>query len=333
MEDRKIPFYKRVKLAIFNIEKYQEFALEKTKVAIKYFLKLILFFTAIICVAFTYKYITIAKSAIEILRNDIPDFIFENNELTSNAEEPTILNAGDNDLNYLIIFDTNITEDSQEFDEYLMKAKLYNLGMIFLKDKVILSSNITNNLQRISYESIFNEDKFDKQGLLDKINSIDMTSACFKLYLTLVICGFISYAISTLLETILLFILGYLTTKIARINLMNNQIYIIGIYSLTLSILLNAIYIPINILTGFEIEYFRMMYTAVSYIYLITAILMIRTDIIKQQDEIKKLEDVQEEIRQEIKLKKEEEKESDDNKKKKEENKDLGNDEEAPEGT
>ena len=33
-----------------------------------------------------------------------------------------------------------------------------------------------------------------------------------------------------------------------------------------------------------------MMYTAISYIYLITAILMIRTDMIKQQDEVKKIE-------------------------------------------
>lgn len=339
MENRKIPFFKRVKLAIFNLERYQDFATEKLSVAIKYFLKLMFVFTAIIAIAITYQYTQITSNAINSFKNEIPDFKLENNVLTVQSETPTIVESNSNTLQYVIVIDTNSDENSEKFKEYSKRVDLYNLGAILLKDKVIIKTGLVNGFTTMTYEQLseqYNLEKFDKQTALDIIDGINPVSMTIALYLTLIIYLFISYVIAVLIETIILFILGYLISRIARVRMKNAQIYTIGLYSLTLPILLNALYIVVNILTGFEIKYFQMMYSAISYIYLITAILLIRTELIKQQIEVKKIEEVQEDIKKEIEERQEEEKKETEDKKEKEDkdnDKDVGTDGQAPEGT
>lgn len=100
-----------------------------------------------------------------------------------------------------------------------------------------------------------------------------------------------------------------------------------GVYALTLPILLNIIYIVVNTFTGLEIKYFSWMYTTISYIYMIVAILMIKTDLINRQVELMKIIEEQEKVKKEIeeqKRKKEEEKKKepkDDNEEEKEQKK------------
>lgn len=337
MEDRKIPFFKRLKLAIFNLERYQDFALEKTSTAFKYFAKLILLFTAIICIALTYQYTMIAKTGIQIIKEEVPDFVFENNTLSSKDENATIIEKSENRIDYCIVIDTNRAEDSSEFNEYTKKLNLYGIGAIFLKDKVILKTSMSNNIQSFSYETISSQydlGSFDKQRLIEMLDGISPASAIIALYLTLVLYLFCSYFIATLLETILLFILGFFTAKIVGVKLKNTQIYNLTFYALTLPILLNAIYIPINVLTGFTVKYFQMMYTTISYIYIITSVLLIRSQIIKQQAEVDKIKEVQKEVRQDLLDK--EKKETDDKKEENEEedkNKDVNTGDEEPEGS
>lgn len=329
MEDRKIPFFKRLKLAIFNIERYQDFALEKTSVSFKYFAKLILFFCIIICFAISYEYITMAKTGIQLIKDDIPDFSFENNILEAKSDEATIIEKNDMNINYSIIVDTNVDEESNLVEEYTKRVESYDIGFVFLKDKILIKTGLSDQAQSIPYETITSQygiGKFDKEALVQYLDNIDFISGYIALYLTLLIYLFCTYFIATLLETVLLFVLGFFTTRVFRVNLLRKQIYSLALYALTLPILLNAIYIPINILTGFEIKYFQIMYTTVSYIYLITAILLIRSELIKQQADLKQIEKVQEEVKQEI-----EEREKED--KKEEKDKDSGTNEQEPEGS
>ena len=64
------------------------------------------------------------------------------------------------------------------------------------------------------------------------------------------------------------------------------SVYAMSLHAITLSVILNAIYLVVNTFTGFYIKYFDVMYTTISYIYIVTAILSIRQDLIKQQIEI-----------------------------------------------
>lgn len=91
-------------------------------------------------------------------------------------------------------------------------------------------------------------------------------------------------------------------------NLNIGKSFNIAVHALTLSLILNMIYIVINTLTGFTIKYFQVMYTAIAYIYIITAIFMIKSDYNKRNIELQKIKSEQEKIRDELNLKEEEKK-------------------------
>ena len=116
-----------------------------------------------------------------------------------------------------------------------------------------------------------------------------------------------------------------------------------AVYSITLSIILNIIYLIVNMFVPFTIEYFQVMYVAVATIYLIAAIFIIKSEMIKKQIELMKIEAEQQNVKKEIqeqenpdenKDTKKEDKNDKENKKEKEKKKDkdenLGD---APEGS
>ena len=73
-ENYKIGFFKRLKLAICNLEDYDVFAVEKTRKAFEYFIKLMLVFSAIICIGITYQFIQNFYNTIDEIEANIPDF-------------------------------------------------------------------------------------------------------------------------------------------------------------------------------------------------------------------------------------------------------------------
>ena len=61
-----------------------------------------------------------------------------------------------------------------------------------------------------------------------------------------------------------------------------------AVYSITISTVLQLIYMIVKTFTGFNIKYFDLMYTAISFICLTAAIFMIKSDVIRQQIELMK---------------------------------------------
>ena len=108
------------------------------------------------------------------------------------------------------------------------------------------------------------------------------------------------YLGTVLVDAVLYSLLGHVTALLSGLRLKFTAIYNIAAYSLTLPIILNLIYMVANILTGYTIQYFSIMYMAITCIYVITAILMIRSDVIKKQIELSKIIEEQEKVRQEI---------------------------------
>ena len=97
----------------------------------------------------------------------------------------------------------------------------------------------------------------------------------------------------------MLAILGRITSIILRIPMQYKAIFNMALHALTLPIILNLIYIIVNLFTGFEIKYFQVMYSAISYIYIVAAILLIKTDFMKRQQELSKIFEEQQKIREE----------------------------------
>ena len=109
------------------------------------------------------------------------------------------------------------------------------------------------------------------------------------------------------MDAILLAILGYMTAILLRLRLKFSAMCHMAVHSLTLPILLNLGYMILQTFTGFQIKYFEAMYVGVAYIYIIAAILMIKSDVMKKQQELAKIIEEQEKVKEEMERQKEEE--------------------------
>lgn len=220
MENIKIPFFKRLKKAIIDFESYSDFAVEKLNIAIKYFAKLMIIFSILISIAFTYKFSTIVNNdeQMQIMHNQLAD----------------------NGIDLKLV------------DELINYVKNNNNAELYL--------------------------------------TFGLSTAVYI---------FATYFILGLFDALLVCIVGIIISRITRIRLKYKPIYIMSIYALTLPIILNCIYIIVNVFTGFTIGYFPIVYNVIAYIYIVTAILMIKTDFIEQQRELMKIISEQEKVRKE----------------------------------
>ena len=334
MEERKLNFLARVKNAITNFDMYQNFATENTTKAIKYFFQLLLAFTIIVSIANTINLGTIFNEAAEFFKSDVPNFTFENNTLTvENNEEPIVYT---NDKIFgIVILATNVTEE-MEINDNIKKMEMYNNGIMFLKDKCILKSNTITGNMTYNYSDIVqanNIQDFNKQNIVDYLNNNGLYAIYFALFMSMIIYIFIAYLLLYILDILILSLLGFLTTRIYRVKMKYNATLNMAIYALTLPIILNMIYIVVNIFTGFTIKYFQIMYNIISYIYIITAIIIIKTDLTKQKIEVEKIIDEQKKVNEEQEKQEEQQKEDKQEEKKKQKDEKDKNNGEEPEGS
>ena len=195
-----------------------------------------------------------------------------------------------------------------------------------MKNKVTIRS--TNGIERsYSYENI--SQRYDLSGINKKSVLNYMNNKW--LYVIVFAIGFIyfyfSYLLSIFMDILLLSLIGFLISRIINVRFKYSVIFKMSVYSLTLSILLYLIYIVINTFTGFTVKYFEIAYNIIGYIYLITAMLMIKSDLIKQQMEVAKIVEEQKKIRQESEDEEEEKEEEEKEEGKEEEKKDKDKEE------
>jgi len=303
--NEKIGFFKRMIYAIKDFEKYQDFALEDKIVAVRYIMKLVLILALVISICFMCRFMFIVKEGIRYFRNDFPNLYFSNNELTVESDLPIIFEFTE-EFDGIIIVDTSSIEEN----DYKDKLELYENGIILSKDSITLKN--VQGLNTYSYTSIsdlYGINDFTKQDIEGYLTNKNVYSFYLSIFLVMLLYTYIIYFITTVLDAVLLAVFGFLSSRISRIPLKFSVIYKMSLYALTLPILLNIIYFIINTATGFVIEYFDWMYTAIAFIYLVTAILMIKSDMVKQQMELLKIEEEQKRIREELKRKEEEERE------------------------
>ena len=225
----------------------------------------------------------------------------------------------------IIIINTNAENDLE--NEYINKINKYENGIVLLKDKLIYKNNILSQNIEYSYENILNFydiQEFEKQDVLNFVNSINGIGLYSGFVLFIGMYMFVIYFISTLIDAFMLAILGFVLARIIGVKIKFKATFNIGVYALTLPIILNLIYIVINAFTGFTIRYFQWMYTTISYIYVIVSILIIKTDLINRQMELMKIIEEQEKVKKEKEKKERQEKE----KREREEHKENNDDDE-----
>ena len=150
-------------------------------------------------------------------------------------------------------------------------------------------------------------------NLQEMINSVAVDTPETVILTSLFLGNFISYYLVTLIDIFTLSFFGLLTCWIAKIKMNYKAVFNMSIYALTLSIILRIIYLGLDLLIGFEIKNFSIMYIAVSYISLAAAIFLIKSDVIKQHLELMRIiEESKDRIDQTITIPKRPEKDDND---------------------
>jgi len=305
--NKKTNFFKEALKSIKDLDKYEDFAIELPKIAFKYLFKLILIFAAIITLFYSYKIVDNLQKIYIGLKNNLPEFSYSEGILTVNSKEPIVLEEYEETIGKVVI-DTNIEDN--ETDKYEKEIKNNTLGLLLLKDKCIVLSNGTMGQVSYKYSDIANSygiSEFTKQDVINYIDGINIVSIYASIYFVIFVYLFIIYFVSILLDVLMLSLLAYIVARISRIKLKFAPAFNIAVHGGTLPVVLNLIYIVVNLLTGFNIKYFQFMYNTIGYIYIIVAILMIKTDFINRQLELIKIAEEQEKIREEMQKQKEKE--------------------------
>ncbi len=333
-----IGFFKKVKYSILNIEKYPEMAIEGLGKAVSYIAKLVAVLGIILSVWTLYQIYQMIQEGTNYIENEFPDFSYSDGTLTVNTDE--VINIDNEQFGKLIV-DTN-TDSEETINQYKNSINEAGTGVIILKNEVIFK-NITM-IGEVSYnykESLesMNISEFNKQDLINYVRQGQINSVYVSLFVSLFIYSFAMYFVNTLWYAVIISIVGYFTMWILKMRIRYVAIFNMSIYALTLSTILNIIYLLVNIFFNFNIEYFSIMYLSVAVIYLLATIFIIKSDLIKKQGEVMKIIEAQEMIKKEIEQKeREEEQKQEKPEEDKKENKDKKDkkdklDDDEPEGS
>lgn len=280
---KKLSFNKRLLLSIKDIDKYNIIGIGTIGNSLKYILLLLVCFSAILSVCITFRAADKIQKASEFLKENVPEFEIKDNRFSIESEEPIEIESRKN-LKLKIILDNadDETKYSSEIENYDGNI------VILLKDKIIMryTSGIVTEEQYNDLKEYYNMDTINKDAVLEKVNGDGKQEIYFTILLIAFVVSFIINFVSTIINVLALSVLGIIISKMAGTSLKYSSIFNMSISAITLPTILSLIYVLLELFAGFTMQYFQIMYTLVSYIYLIAAILIIRSDTNKKKKEI-----------------------------------------------
>lgn len=320
---KNINFFKKVKYSITKFEEYPLMAAEGLKRAIKYLITLTAIVTFFIMIGSLIQLRTLITDFSNYVQNNIPEFTYKDGNLSIQSEDQiTIEDIGYTGIDRVVI-NTNLETDEQK-NQIENENLIEGNTIFFFKDEIILKSKTESNqdLRQSYFYSDFITNytgeainEFNKNEFVDYITSENMSKFYLQFGATMFVYLLIVNIMVALLDSLEIAILGWITTTITRIKMKFVAIYNMAVYSLTLSMILNILYIIINYFTQFTITYFQVAYITIAYIYLAATIFIIKDDIIRKMQEVEKIKQEQLKVREEIKEKQKQEKNDEEDKK------------------
>lgn len=318
--NEKLTFWKKFKISITDFEKYQDLAAEKIGKTVIYILILMTIFCLVITGLYMYKFVTIIKDTKQYISQNIETITFENNKLnivSYQKEKQEILIGKDGNIASKIIIDTNILDEETRNKE-IEEIKSSGNGILILNDKILIKNELIANPREYKYEELAKQvelNNLNKEKVIQLLSNESLMPIIAICTVTVFIYMFMMYLSSILVDILIFSAMGYIFTILVKIRIKYSAVYNIAAHSVTLPIVLNLIYFIVNFFTGFTIKYFDIMYSAIASIYIITAILIIKSDVIKKQIELTRIIEEQEKVKEELKRREEEEKQKDEEKK------------------
>lgn len=310
MEEKKIPFFKKIILSIKDLDKYNLLIGEKFGRSILYLLTLMLIYSLILSIAVTYKANEYIKEACDYAKNNIPNFSITADGLDVESEEPVIL-ENNKDFKYKLILD----DSSTDVDKYQSDLEDYDgIAILALQDELyVVSDGVKTDIEYKDFTDNLDTEKITKESLLNLFED-NNAKIIGSIYFSVCAGTYVVYTVSTIIDALALSLLVIIISKMAKISLKYSQCLTIAISALTLPIILNLIYSCCNIINGFYMSYFQIMYTIISYIYVVAVVLIMRSDLIKKKQLIRATIEVNKLEKEQANREKPDEKDEDDEK-------------------
>lgn len=278
----RLSFFRRMKMSIFDFDKYHIIASEGLGRAMMYLIKLMLLFALVMSAASIIKVSQLLDQGIEYFSSNVPNFYFENNEFVLDSEtDVTIENHEYTDFKIILTNSETYSEDEiRDFD---------GLTVAFTKKHVLLKQQNSTSITTQTYEELGNTidlNEINKDYIVNMFSGENSYNILANIFAVIFISTFLTYFLTAILDTIALSLLGFIVSRLIRIPFKYGALYSLSISAITLPVILNAIYLIVNMFTGFVIPYFQIMYTLIAYVYLIAALLIMRSEIIKKKVQI-----------------------------------------------
>ena len=276
----KIGFFKRLKMSIINLEQYHFLAAEGPKRAIGYLAILMFLFATIFSVALNIKIDNKIKETVEFTKENVPYFEVVNNKFHIESEEKLEYEKD----HYKIIVDNN-----PDYNKYIDEISNYNGTFLLINENNVILKLDFGSPIALSYDNItkaINKENINKESLLTFFNE-NKIKIYILLFIYILLEVYIIYIISTLIDVLALSLIGILTEKFSGLYLKYGATLSMAVSAMTLSTVLNLAYLVIRTFTGFYIKNFQILYTIISYIYIVMAILIMRSNILKGKLSVK----------------------------------------------
>ena len=281
----RLSFFRRLKMSIFDFDKYHIIAVEGLGRAMMCLVKLFLLFALIVSAGSAVKVSQLLDDGIDYLSNNVPNFYFQDNQFVLESDNDAVIeNHEYTDFKIILTNSETYSEDEiRDFD---------GIVLVFTKNNVLLKQRNSTSITSEDYSdlaeslSISNLNEVNKEYLISMVTGENAYSVLVNIFATVFISTFLTYFLTGILDTFALSLLGFIVSRLIRMPLKYGALYSLSISAVTLSVLLNAVYMVVNMFTGFVIPYFQIMYTLISYVYLIAALLIMRSEIIKKKVQI-----------------------------------------------
>lgn len=295
MENKKIGFFSRIKIAVAKLENYNLFVEEKPSIAVKYFFLIVLVLALVISGIQTFDVMQKIQKGYQYVKNEMADFSYENGMLNFSEK----VYAYDSEYDFYLMADTEEQVSDQMLQEY--KTQVKSSGLIFLQNKVIYKSgNSEIEYQLADLSNQYGINTLDKAKLVEEVENVGMMGIAITIFIAVLISMYIIELVSTFIDWLMITIFSLIVARVCRIHMRWKHGFNISIYALTLPIILSMLYNIANYMTGFYTQYFRVVYLLISYVYVVAVILMIKSDLLKQEVEVGRIIETQKEIHEEL---------------------------------
>ena len=265
-------FFKTVLKSIKDFDKYEQFGLEGMGRTCLYLLQMVAIITIIVVAVLIYQFSTTMQSAVIYFNDNVQEMSYTDGILTVNSNQKLEVDTNSTIAQKIIVDTSDLTDE--QIEQYRTDLNDLNSGIILLKDKILIKNEMLTAITETTYTDILSQyhiTNLDKQSVLDYIYANQS-----QVYISVAIVEFIYmfaiYLTSILMDTLILALLGLIVSRIAGMKIKFSACFSMGVHALTLPIILNILYIILNAFTGYTIKYFQIMYTAISYIYMVAAI-------------------------------------------------------------